>query len=158
MRTILYAEDNPDDAFFMRRAFDKAGLPERLVIVPDGKQAVNYVLGIEEYSDRAAHPPPALVLLDLKMPILTGLEALRAIRSDQLGSKLPVALLTSSTNEADIADAKTSGANGYFVKPGNGLELAEFLKTVATISARADAPATQRWDVRGNHLPAIASA
>jgi CheY-like chemotaxis protein len=146
---VLYAEDDDNDAFFMKRAFAKAGLSEKLVIVPDGRQAVNYVLGRESFVNRAR---PAFVLLDLKMPILNGLEALREIRSSDIGRKLPIAILTSSTQELDIAAAHADRANGYFSKPSNANELVGLLKSLST--AIAQNTAVQRLDIKGNQLPA----
>jgi CheY-like chemotaxis protein len=114
---ILLAEDNEDDAFLLERALRKAGMPNPLRVVPDGEQAIAYLKGEGRYADRAAHPFPALVLLDIKMPRMNGLETLSVIRNDPVLRRLVVIFLTSSNQEQDINDAFDLRANSYLVKP-----------------------------------------
>ena len=77
---VLYAEDDENDAFLLANAFKRVGIPHRLVVVDDGRAAIDYLAGEGEYADRAQHPLPRLVLLDLKMPAVTGLEVLQWIK------------------------------------------------------------------------------
>jgi CheY-like chemotaxis protein len=123
MHTILYADDDENDRFFMQRAFKKAGLVAHLALVADGSEALDYVWGRSPFSDRAAHPSPHLVLLDLKMPNITGMEALKALRAHPVSAQLPIIILTSSRQENDVAEALALKANGYLVKPSNAEQL-----------------------------------
>src|SRR5579859_7882133 len=93
---ILLADDDANDVFLMRRAFARAGLPARLQVVTDGEEAVAYLKGEGKYADRHEYPFPALLLLDLKMPKMDGLETLSAIRRDENLKRLVVIMLTSS--------------------------------------------------------------
>lgn len=129
MKTILYAEDDPDDVFFLQRAFKKVAPEVNPVIVDNGAEAIAYLSGQNHYQDRAAHPAPSLVLLDINMPVANGFEVLKWIRSQPGFQALPVFVLTSSNNEADRDRATALGANGYLVKPGQPDKLAELLLT-----------------------------
>jgi CheY-like chemotaxis protein len=115
--TILVAEDNTDDAFFLQRAFQKAGVHTSLKFVRDGQDAVDYLDGQGEFTDRVAHPIPDLLLLDLKMPRMDGFQVLQWVR-DQPGLKrLPVIIFSSSDDGKDINQAYDLGANSYLLKP-----------------------------------------
>jgi CheY-like chemotaxis protein len=129
-KAVLYAEDEPDDVFFMERAFRRAGIEHGLHTVADGKEAMDYLSGKEKYADRTINPLPAVVLLDLKMPEFSGFEVLRWIRSTAEVAAVPVVILTSSAQRADIERASSLGANGYLVKPGNLEELAEVARAI----------------------------
>src|SRR3954468_16630522 len=118
MKPILYAEDEPDDVFFMQRAFRQAGIEHPLLAVRDGAEAIAYLSGKGKYSNRDAYPLPRLVLLDLNMPESSGFDVLNWIRSTPAVSTLPVLVLTSSSHPSDIERASLLGANGYLVKPG----------------------------------------
>ena len=128
MRPILYAEDETDDIFFMRRAFQQTGIAHPLEAVPDGDEAIAYLAGTGKYADRIAYPLPALVLLDLNMPRTSGFEVLKWIRNRPPVSGLPVLVISSSNHDADIQRASLLGANGYLVKPGNPDDLFEMVK------------------------------
>ncbi len=117
LRPILYAEDSGDDAFMMERAFRKANFLNKLKVVYNGQQAIDYLAGKALFADRAVYPMPAMVLLDLKMPQKTGLEVLQWIRGEGGLKDMTVFLLSSSNLEKDIASAYRLGANGYLVKP-----------------------------------------
>lgn len=119
LAVVLYAEDSDDDAFLMRRAFAKLKFPGRLVIVPDGMEAKLYMEGAGPYADRERHPLPQIILLDVKMPRLSGLELLQWLRTQEEFRPLPVFMLTSSSQPSDIAAAYEHGANSYLVKPTN---------------------------------------
>ncbi|MBI3829533.1 MAG: response regulator [Planctomycetes bacterium] len=118
-KVILYAEDDEDDAFLFQHAFKQAGISHRLVVVPNGKTAIEYLSGDGAYADRVQHPLPSLVLMDLKMPGISGLEVLKWIRTSPSLSTLLVVMVTSSNQDTDIHRAYLQGANGYLVKPGN---------------------------------------
>jgi CheY-like chemotaxis protein len=122
-RTILLAEDEEDDVFFMKHAFTGAGIFNPLQVARDGKQAVNYLAGRGDYADRDRFPLPSLVLLDLKLPQLTGLEVLKWIRQQPELKSLIVIILSSSQQTSDISKAYELGANAYLVKPSNPIDL-----------------------------------
>src|SRR5262245_61142160 len=100
--SVLYVEDDSNDALFMRYAWKKIGITDLLQILPDGEEAIRHLSGDGPYANRAGHPMPRLVLLDLKMPRVTGLDVLRWIRSQPTLVHLPVIVFSSSDNETDI--------------------------------------------------------
>lgn len=122
LRPVLYAEDEPDDVFFMRAAFKRAGLPRELHAVGDGEQAIGYLAGHGPYSDRERHPPPDLVLLDLNLPIRSGFEVLAWIRSQADLRGLAVVIFSSSGRPEDRNRAAELGATAYLQKPMSGGE------------------------------------
>jgi two-component system, response regulator len=111
--TILLVEDNPDDVMFTRRAFKKNKISNEVVVATDGEQALDYLLPADE--SKALHP--ALVLLDVNLPKVDGLEVLRRIRSHSRTAGLPVVVLTTSSEERDIVDSYRLGANSFVRKP-----------------------------------------
>jgi CheY-like chemotaxis protein len=115
--TILLAEDDPNDILLLRRAFDLEQVTNPLQTVCDGEEAVAYLAGDGQFSDRARHPLPGLVLLDMKMPKLTGLEVLKWIRSCPGLANLPVAFLTSAALPLAVAEAYHLGVSYFIVKP-----------------------------------------
>src|SRR4051794_16744683 len=115
--TILLVEDNLDDVILTRRAFRRSGVMAALAVAEDGEQAIHYLRGQGAFADRNAHPMPALVLLDWKLPKKTGVEVLRWIRSEPALLTLPVVILTSSKQQEDIEAAYAAGANSYLQKP-----------------------------------------
>lgn len=127
---ILYAEDEENDVYFIRRAFEQAGIRNPLAVVGDGQRAINYLTGMGDYADRNKHPLPCLVILDMKMPEKSGLEVLKWIRSQPAICILPVLMLTSSSHDADMHRAYVQGANGYLVKPGSPDELVAMAKAI----------------------------
>ena len=114
---ILYAEDDENDALLTKIAFEDADISNPLIIVPDGDAAVAYLAGSGQYANRDEHPMPCLVLLDIKMPRRSGLDVLKWIRGQPSICTLPVLMLTSSNQEADVHRAYILGANGYLEKP-----------------------------------------
>jgi CheY-like chemotaxis protein len=131
-RVILLVEDDPNDVFFLQYAFEGAGIRNPLHIVTDGQHAIDYLTGLGRYADRAGAPPPCLVLLDLKLPVVTGLHVLQWVRERPELHSLIVIVLTSSSEEKDILEAYRLGARSYLVKPVSleqRLSLAQNLKS-----------------------------
>jgi CheY-like chemotaxis protein len=128
--TILLVEDNPDDAFMVTRALKQAGVAQPLFHVRDGEEAVNYLSGKPPYEDRAKYPIPGLVLLDLKMPRLTGLDVLTWLQTQPALSRVPVVVLTGSVRSEDRDEAQKRGAVGYQVKPVAFNDLVEIVRQV----------------------------
>ena len=126
MFTLLWVEDDPDDILLGERALAKAGF-ETLRIVRDGDQAISYLGGKGEFSDRTRFPIPSLVLLDLKLPRKSGFEVLRWIRGAGGPRRMPVVILTSSQEQRDIDRAYDDGANAYLVKPVDTRTFAEMV-------------------------------
>jgi CheY-like chemotaxis protein len=120
---LLVAEDDPTDAYFFQRAFRRAGLPVVLHFVRDGQEVIDYLQGAGPFADRAAHPLPQLLLLDLKMPRLSGFDVLGWIRKQPNFSNLQVVIFSSSDETKDINRAYGLGANWYLVKPHSMDEL-----------------------------------
>ena len=114
---ILLAEDSEDDIFLMERALKKANLTNPVKIVCDGEQALAYLKGEGIYANRAEYPFPALLLLDIKMPKINGLDVLSAIRNDPELRRLVVIVLTTSNLDQDVNRAFDLQANSYLVKP-----------------------------------------
>ncbi|WP_435627188.1 response regulator [Candidatus Ferrigenium straubiae] len=116
-RTILLVEDNPDDEELMRLAFKECKFAYELVVARDGQDALDFLFAAGKYSGRDACDMPQLVLLDLKLPKVNGLEVLKRIRADERSRFLPVVVLTSSREEQDLIDSYSLGANSYIQKP-----------------------------------------
>lgn len=116
LRPILLAEDNANDVELVLNAFQDAHLANEVVVARDGEQALDYLYRRGAYASRTA-PPPAVVLLDLKMPKVDGREVLRQIRADPDLRSLPVVVLTSSREETDLLQTYELGINAYVVKP-----------------------------------------
>jgi DNA-binding response OmpR family regulator len=123
-------EDSEDDVFFMKRALKQAGVDNPLQVVMDGQAAIDYVAGHNQYADRSQFPVPALVLLDLRLPLVPGMDVLKWIRSHSDWVGLPVVILTSSRHENDLRDAYASGANSFLVKPSESAELVAMVRSV----------------------------
>jgi two-component system response regulator len=116
-QAIFLVEDNDDDAELALIAFSRAKLVNPLVRVRDGVEALDYLFGRGKHAERNASELPAVVLLDLKLPKLSGLEVLKAIRADERTKRLPVVILTSSNEERDRLGAYDHFANSYVLKP-----------------------------------------
>jgi DNA-binding response OmpR family regulator len=112
---ILLAEDDNDDAFFLRKALQRAQIVCSLVHVRNGEEAINYLLGVDKFSDRSAHPEPGLIITDLKMHKVSGFDLLSWLKEKH--SALPVIVLSGSSQEADRKRALELGAHAYWVKP-----------------------------------------
>jgi len=116
-KIILLAEDNPDDVKLTLRALKKSNILNEVVIAEDGVEALDYLFGTGKFAGRDISVKPQLVLLDLKMPRLDGLEALQRIRSDERTALLPVVILTTSNEDRDRIESYKLGANSYIRKP-----------------------------------------
>ena len=125
---ILLAEDDANDVFLFRRAVQKAGLPSKVVDVPDGREAVHYLSGEPPYSNRALFPIPDLLLLDLKMPLMDGFDVLSWKKARPEWADLPAVVLSSSTIEEDIKKARTLGARDYLIKPSDTAKLMKLVQ------------------------------
>ncbi len=118
----IYAEDDPNDGYFMQHAFQKAGVTIPLVILTDGQAVLDYLAGAGKYADRQTHPFPSVLLLDLKLPRVSGFEILEWIRQQQFKS-LKIIVVSSSGQALDIDLAKKLGALEYIIKPGSPAKL-----------------------------------
>ena len=116
-KEILLVEDNPDDVELTRIAFDEAKVANRLVVVRDGAEALDYLFARGEHAGRDAADLPSIVLLDLNLPRVDGREVLQAIREDARTRSLPVVVLTTSTEPFDLESAYALGVNSYIQKP-----------------------------------------
>jgi two-component system response regulator len=115
--TILLVEDNPDDEELTKRAFEVCKLTNEIVVVRDGMEALDYLFATGTHADRDPEQLPQVVLLDLNLPKIDGLEVLRRIRADARTRRLPVVVLTSSSEERDIVQSYDLGANSFVRKP-----------------------------------------
>jgi two-component system response regulator len=116
-KSILLVEDNPDDEALTLRALKKNNIKNEVVVAHDGAEALDYLFGTGKYSGRNTDVLPQVVLLDLKLPKVEGLEVLRRVRADKRTKLLPVVILTSSNEEQDRIDGYDLGANSYVRKP-----------------------------------------
>jgi CheY-like chemotaxis protein len=128
--TILIAEDSGEDVLMLKRAFHNARIANPLIEVRDGEQAMHYLSGVGVYADRARYPIPFLMLLDLRMPKMSGFEVLERVREQPALHELIVVVLTGSDNIRDVNRAHELGANSYLIKPGNFDELVEMVKRI----------------------------
>jgi CheY-like chemotaxis protein len=124
---VLQVEDTDEDIQLMGYAFEEAGIGATLRAVTHGQAAIDYLSGTGKYADRTAFPLPHLILLDLKMPGLDGVELLRWIRTASVCKNIPVIVLTSSAQEQDVEAVYSAGANAFVTKPSGVLELIELL-------------------------------
>lgn len=150
---VLYAEDDENDAFFMERAFSIMKERSRLRVVSNGQLVTDYLSGAGAFADREQYPLPALLLLDVKMPHMSGLDVLKWARARPEFDRLPVVMFTSSTQQKDIDFCAAHGASAYLVKPPRADQLADLMPHVLE-AAMGAAPANRRLNLPGNQLPA----
>lgn len=129
-KIILLVEDNPDDEELTMRALKKNNISNEIVVARDGAEALDYLFARGKYSKRDTSIMPQLILLDLKLPKIDGIEVLKQIRSDDRTKLLPVVILTLSKEQQDLVDGYSSGANSYIRKPIN---FTEFVKAVGQL-------------------------
>jgi CheY-like chemotaxis protein len=127
---ILLVEDSDSDAVLMRRAWRSLNLQIPLQVVTDGEQAIDYLKGVGQFADRTIHPLPTLVLLDLKMPVMSGFEVLKWIRSSRDFKEATVIVLTNSVFADDVKLAYQLGANSFMVKPSTFTRLLTDLEAI----------------------------
>ena len=127
-KIILLVEDNPSDVELTKRAFVSEHIMNDLVVVEDGQTALDYLFGAGRYAGRDLNQMPTLILLDLKLPIVDGLEVLRRIRAHERTRRLLVVILTSSKEDQDVAASYDLGVNSYIRKPVDFHQFAEAIK------------------------------
>jgi two-component system response regulator len=129
-KIILLVEDNNSDVELTKRALAKNNISNKMVVVEDGEDALEYLFGRGKYAGRDIKDFPAVVLLDLKLPKISGLELLRHIRGNELTKLIPVVILTSSNQEEDVISSYKLGANSYIRKPVDFAQFAEAVRTL----------------------------
>ncbi len=129
-KVILLVEDNPDDEALTLRALKKNNIKNEVMVAHDGAEALDYLFAAGSHTGRNTHQLPQLVLLDLKLPKVDGIEVLRRIRSDERTRLLPVVILTSSKEEQDLINGYRVGANSYIRKP---VDFAQFTEAVRQV-------------------------
>jgi len=127
---ILLVEDNPNDVELTLRALKRHNLANKVCVVKDGAEALDYIFSVGDYADRDINQPPKVILLDLKLPKVDGLEVLRQIKSDERTKTIPVVVLTSSREEQDMIESYKLGVNSYIVKP---VDFDKFLDSVGKL-------------------------
>lgn len=128
---ILLVEDNPDDADLTRRAFTKNNIANKLVVAQDGVEALDYLFAAGAWTGRGEETDPTLVILDLKLPKINGLEVLRKMRATPRTRLLPVIILTSSVEEEDVIRGYDLGCNSYIHKPVDFLQFNEAVRQLS---------------------------
>jgi two-component system response regulator len=129
-KPILLVEDNADDEVLALRAFSKSNISNPIVVARDGAEALDYLFAQGQYADRDSRDLPAVVLLDLKLPKIDGLEVLRQIRGNEQTRMMPVVILTSSRQDEDLVSGYNLGANSYVRKP---VDFIEFVAAVGQL-------------------------
>ncbi len=127
---ILLVEDNADDEELSRRALKKNKILNEVIVARDGAEALDYLLGVGNHAGHNIDNLPAVVLLDLKLPKIDGLEVLRRLRENEKTAHVPVVILTSSREEQDIANAYMNGCNSYIRKPVDFTQFNEAIQTL----------------------------
>ena len=141
---LLLVEDNEDDILFFRQALaessEKAGVPVRLEVTRDGEEAIRYLQGEGEFKDREKHPFPEIVVTDLKMPGLNGLDVLAWLKQHEEYQRVPKILLSSSSEESDVDEAYRLGVNTFFQKPASFEAYGELVYHVVCYWAHTQRP------------------
>ncbi len=127
-KIILLVEDNPDDELLAIRALEKNNIMNEVVVARDGAEALDYLFGTGAYAGRDMSVMPQIILLDLKLPKIDGLEVLRRLRNDERTKLLPVVVLTSSKEDRDLTESYSLGANSYIRKPVNFAQFTEAIR------------------------------
>jgi len=141
---ILLAEDLPNDVFLIRRAVANAGIDNPFFVVTNGEECIAYLHGKGQYANRDEFPLPDLLLLDLKMPKMDGLEVLRQVKSSEEFKTIPIVVLTSSREEQDLVRSYALGVNAYVVKPVDFHDFVEAVKLLGGFWAVVNEPPPSR--------------
>jgi two-component system response regulator len=137
---ILLVEDNPSDVQLTLHALERHKLTNRIHVVRDGVEALDFLFSTGQYADRAAERNPRVVLLDLKLPLIDGMEVLRRMKEDARTRTIPVVVLTSSREERDIVESYQLGVNSYIVKPVDFEQFAEAVRQLGFYWALLNQP------------------
>jgi two-component system response regulator len=129
-KRILLVDDNPDDVDLTLRALRKNQIPNEVIVARDGAEALEYLCGSGKYAGRDVRQQPVVILLDLKLPKIDGLEVLKRIRADERTKLLPVVILTTSREPKDVENGYNFGASSYIVKP---VDFQKFVTTVGEV-------------------------
>ena len=129
---VLLVEDNPDDVTLTEMAFKRGKVANKLEIAHDGREALDFLFGKCQYNDKDPDDKLALVLLDLKLPLVSGLDVLKEIRADKNTASIPVIILTSSMDDFDQAESYRLGANDYLRKPTGFLQFVDLIQQIKT--------------------------
>lgn len=127
-KTILLVEDNPDDQALTIRALKRHNVTNSIVVAHDGVEALDYLFGTGTYTGRDISNQPTVILLDLKLPRIDGIEVLRQLRSDERTNLLPVVVLTTSKEDQDLLNSYSLGCNSYVCKPVDFVQFSEAVK------------------------------
>jgi CheY-like chemotaxis protein len=127
-KTIMLVEDNPDDEALTLRALRKNNIQNEMVVARDGIEALDYLFGTGAYAARDLRMKPVVILLDLKLPLIDGLEVLRRLRADERTQLIPVVVLTSSQEEQDLISSYSFGCNSYIRKPVDFIQFVEAVR------------------------------
>ena len=127
---VLLVEDNPDEALLTQKAFKKGDVANPLKIVSDGSQALDFLFSQGNYAERDIKDKPVLILLDLKLPLISGLDVLKAVKADLNTCIIPIVVLTSSTEDKDRTESYRLGADDFINKPTGLNEFVEIIKNI----------------------------
>jgi len=138
---IVLVEDNPDDVALTKRAFRKSNLVNDLRVFPDGIEALEFLRGCGRYAGRETGDAPSLILLDLKLPKLDGLDVLAQLRADEMTRLIPVVMLTTSHEKADLVNSYSLGTNCFIRKPVDFTKFIDVIQTVGQYWLMLNQPA-----------------
>ena len=143
--TILLVEDNPDDEMLALRAFKKNNITNEIVVARDGVEALDYLFGRNTHEGRDLHHQPSLILLDLKLPKLDGLEVLKSLRANEHTKLIPVVVMTTSKEEDDLVRSYTLRANSYIRKPVDFNQFIDAVRQVGLYWLVLNEPLPAHW-------------
>lgn len=141
---ILLVEDNPHDAELALHALKHGRIANNILVIRDGAEALDFIFGTGDYEGRDAAERPKIILLDLKLPLVDGLEVLRQVKRDERTRTIPVVVLTSSREERDIVESYDLGVNSYIVKPVDFEQFAESVRRIGLYWAVLNQPPSPR--------------
>ncbi len=154
-KVLLLVEDNQDDEELALLAFQKSNIANRVVVARDGAEALDYLFGTGAYAGREPHALPQVVLLDLKLPKIDGLEVLKRLRGDPRTKRLPVVVLTSSREEQDLIESYDLGANSYVRKPVDFAQFAEAVRQLQMYWLVLNEPPPEKMKDKGPNKPVL---